>query len=137
VKQPLRGTLFSNTAQGESQNDLMGVDLSQRRPIIRQMTVTGLLGAPVFSDKHIFIKARNSEILTITMFAGAPRAYSWQFRIYYDTGSGQRSAVVKGSPGQLTLDGYVRSYGRVFQQGGGTWTEKPGVNFCPATGTKC
>ncbi len=136
VKQPLHGTLFSNTAQGESQNDLMGVNLSQRVPIIRQMTVT-IVGGAVFSDKHIYIRAHNSEILTITMFAGAPRAYSWEFRIYYDAGSGQRSAIIKGSPGLLTLDGYIHSYGRVFQQGGGTWTEEPGVNFCNLTGTKC
>jgi hypothetical protein len=137
VKQPLHGTLFSNTAQGESQNDLMGVDLSQRRPVIRQMTVTGLLGDPLFSDKHIYIKAHNSEILTITMLAGAPQAYTWEFRIYYDAGFGQRSAIVKGSPGLLTLDGYVHSYGRVFRQGGGQWTAAPGASFCTVTGTKC
>lgn len=134
---PLHGTLFSSTAQGESRNDLMGADLSQRTPVIRQMTVTGSLGDSVFSHDHIYIRAHNSEVLTITMFAGAARSYSWEFRVFYDAGFGQRSAIVKGAPKLLTLDGYVHSYGRVFQQAGGAWTEQPGVNFCSLTGTKC
>ena len=124
VGPPLHGTLFSSGAQGEAQNDLMGVNLGQRTPIIRQMTVTGSLGDPVFSREHIYIKARNSEVLTITVFAGAPRSYSWEFRVYYDAGFGQRSAIIRGSPGLLTLDGYVHSYGHVFEEEGTAWTSE-------------
>jgi hypothetical protein len=134
---PLQGTLYRNTAQGAAPNDLMGVDLGSARPVVRQMTAADGLADPFFAGSHLYIKARQSEVISLTMFAGTAQSFSWGFRVTYDAGSGLRTAPVTAPVQLLRLTGYVHSYGRVFDQEGTVWTAQPATNYCRSTGSIC
>lgn len=139
ARPPVAGTLFRLTAEGTGSNDLLGADLSQRPAVLRHVGADyGALGDPYFAGSHISIAPHDAEVLVITVYAGGPHAYTWDFKVDYDAGDGERTATPPAPPGVLSVTGYAHSYRRVYQPGRDGWQQaRSAAGFCPATGISC
>jgi hypothetical protein len=134
---PVTGTLFSQGAQGVTQDAQMGVELDQHPPILRHMTVAYRLGDPYFGDSSITIPADSEQVVVITVFAGAAKAYKWRFLVYYDAGHAEQRATITAPRDVLSITGYARTYGRVYLAEGSSWLKRRPVQYCVTTGTYC
>jgi len=133
------GTLFENIGQSVVPNETMGIDISARPPVMRELSADLNLGDPYFETHSISVLSHSAEVLEITVLASQAQLYRWSFVFDYDDGSGPHTQRVDDQGGLLMIAGYTHSYQRAFESGGTSygWIPHPAQTYCARVGYRC